>query len=215
LKELLMTIHPQFAAAVKAMAAANADKTVTDDIIDSQDALPQFGIDTPRKIAMFLSQCAHESGGFKIAIENMNYSAPRLMQVWPKRFPTLDKANQYAGNPQKLGSFVYASRMGNGNPASGDGFRFRGRGLLQLTGRNMYKGVAQITNLPLEDHPELAEHADHALEVAAGAWKFDGVDKLPQDASVEKYTQKINGGQIGIADRKARFAKVSQIMGIA
>lgn len=210
-----MTIHPSFAAAVKAMAATNADKSVVDDIIDTQDSLPRFGIDTPRKIAMFLAQSAHESGGFKIAVENMNYTASRLMQVWPKRFPTPDKAGQYAGNPQKLGNFVYANRMGNGDPASGDGYRFRGRGLLQLTGRHMYKGVGQVTKLPLEDHPEIAEHADHALEIAGGAWKFDGVDGLPQHASVEEYTQKINGGQIGIVDRKARFARVSQIMGIA
>src|SRR5882762_2220341 len=91
-----MPIHPKFADAVKAMAAGN------DDIIDNQDLLPKFGVDTPRKIAHFLSQCGHESGGFKIAIENMNYTAKRLMQIFSKRFPTLEKAQQFAGNPQKL-----------------------------------------------------------------------------------------------------------------
>lgn len=210
-----MTIHPKFADAVKAMAARNADKAVLDEIIDKQDLLPNFGIDTPKRIAHFLSQCGHESGGFVISIENMNYSAPRLMQVWPRRFPTLEKAQQFAHNPQKLANFVYANRMGNGNAASGDGFRFRGRGLLQLTGRDMYKAVGTAANLPLEDHPETAEHAEHCLEIAAGAWKFDKVDKLSENASVEAYTQRINGGQVGISDRKARFAKLIQVMGIA
>src|SRR5437763_12142905 len=123
-----MTIHPKFADAVKAMAAPNADKHVIAEIIDDQDILPTFGIDTPKKIAHFLAQTSHESGGFMIAIENMNYTAKRLTQVWPKRFPTLEAAAPFAGNPQKLGNSVYANRMGNGSPASGDGFRFRGRG---------------------------------------------------------------------------------------
>jgi putative chitinase len=210
-----MPIHPRFADAVKAMAASNADKNVIDEIVSDQDILPTFGIDTPKKIAHFLAQASHESGGFRIAVENMNYTAKRLMQVWPKRFPTLEKAAQFAGNPQKLGNFVYANRMGNGPPESGDGFRYRGRGLLQLTGRNMYRGVGKTTGLPLEDHPELAEHFEEALKIAAGAWKFDGVDKLSENASVEQYTQKINGGQIGINERKKRFAKVVQVMGIA
>src|SRR5262245_22263360 len=123
-----MTIHPKFANAVKAMAAVNADKAVLKDILDNQDRLPDFGIDTPRKVAHFLSQVGSESGGFAIAIENMSYTAARLMKVWPKRFKTLEKAKQYEKNPQKLANFVYANRMGNGDTASGDGFRYRGRG---------------------------------------------------------------------------------------
>ena len=144
----------------------------------------------------------------------MNYTAKRLTEVWPKRFPTLAAAAPFAGNPQKLGNFVYANRMGNGPPSSGDGFRYRGRGLLQLTGRSMYQGVGQATGLDLENRPEIAEHFDDALKIAGGAWKFDGVDKLSEKATVEQYTQKINGGQIGIKDRKSRFAKVVQVMGI-
>ena len=210
-----MPIHPKFGSAVKALAAANADKNVVDEIIADQDILPTFGVDTPKKIAHFLAQTAHESGGFKIAIEDMNYTAKRLTEVWPNRFPTLDAAAPFAGNPQKLGNSVYANRMGNGPPASGDGFRFRGRGLLQLTGRNMYKGVGQATSLDLENHPEIAEHFEDALKIAGGAWKFDGVDKLSENASVEKYTQKINGGQIGIVQRKKLFAKAMALLGVA
>jgi putative chitinase len=104
--------------------------------------------------------------------------------------------------------------MGNGPPASGDGFRFRGRGLLQLTGRSMYKGVGQASGVDLENHPEIAEHFEDALKIAGGAWKFDGVDKLSENASVEKYTQKINGGQIGIVQRKKLFAKAIAILGV-
>lgn len=210
-----MTIHPKFAAAVKAMAAANADKAVVQDIIDNQNILPNAGIDTPKKIAHFLSQVGSESGGFKVAVEDMWYTAPRIMQVWPKRFPALELAKQYEKNPQKLANSVYANRMGNGNAASGDGYRFRGRGLIQITGRNMYANVGAFTRLDLVNHPEIAEHAEHAILIATGGWKFDGVDKLSENASVEQYTQKINGGQTNIADRKRRFIAVCAVMGVA
>ena len=150
-----MPIHAKFSDAVKALAAHNADPAVIKDILDSEDGLSNFGIDTPKKAAHFLAQTSHESGGFKIAIENMNYSAKRLMEVFKSRFPTLEKAQQFAGNPQKIGNFVYASRMGNGPPASGDGFRFRGRGIIQMTGRDMYKKVGEIVGIDLEDNPGL------------------------------------------------------------
>lgn len=210
-----MAIHPKFEAAVKAMAAPNADKAVIKDIIDNQDILPNAGVDTPKKIAHFLSQVGSESGGFKVAVENMNYTAKRLMQVWPKRFKTLEVAKQYEHNPQKLANFVYANRMGNGNAASGDGYRFRGRGLIQITGREMYKNIGDFTHLDLVNHPEIAEHAEHALLIATGGWKFDKVDKLSENASVEDYTQRINGGQTNIMDRKMRFKKVCEVMGIS
>jgi putative chitinase len=210
-----MAIHPKFAAAVKALAATNADKAVVQNIIDNQDQLPALaGVDTPLRIAHFLSQISHESGGFKIAVENMSYTAARLMVVWPKRFPTLALAKQYEKNPQKLGNFVYANRMGNGPPASGDGYRYRGRGLLQLTGRSMYREAGKLAGVPLETQPELAEHADDALQVACGAWKFDRVDQLSETATVEQYTKRINGGLIGLADRKSRFAKAKAALGI-
>lgn len=210
-----MTVHPLFADAVKALAAINADKNVVDDIISDQDILPDFGVDTPLRLAHFLAQSSHESGGFRIAIENMNYTAKRITEVWPKRFKTIEAAKPFAHNPQKLANSVYASRMGNGPPSSGDGFRYRGRGILQITGRAMYKEIANLTGLDLVDHAELAEHFDDALRIACGAWKFDGVDKLSENASVEKYTQKINGGQNGITDRKKRFAKAMKSLGIA
>lgn len=210
-----MTIHPKFGDAVRALAAKNADKNAIDEIVADQDCLPDFGVDTPKKIAHFLAQICHESGGFKIAIENMNYSAKRMTQVWPKRFPTVAAASPYAHNPQKLANYVYANRMGNGSPSTGDGFRFRGRGLLQITGREMYRSVGQLCDIALEDHPEIAEHFDNALRIAGGAWKFDRLDKLSENASVEAYTQRINGGQIGIAERKKLFSKVKKLLSIS
>lgn len=209
-----MSIHPKFAAAVKVLAAINADKAVIDDILSSENALPAFGIDTPKKAAHFLAQTSHESGGFRIAIENMNYSAKRLMEVWPKRFPTMNKAQQYANNPQKLGNFVYANRMGNGDPASGDGFRYRGRGLIQMTGKDMYRQVGTITKLDLVGHPELSEHAEEAVEIAGAIWKIKQCDKLSENSSVLDYTLRINGGQVGLADRQKRFTAARQAMGL-
>ena len=209
-----MAIHPKFGAAVKALAANNADPAVIKDILESEDGLKAFGIDTPLKAAHFLAQTSHESGGFKIAIENMNYSAKRLMEVFPKRFPTLDKAQQFAGNPQKIGNSVYANRMGNGPPESGDGFRFRGRGIIQMTGRDMYSQVGKITGLNLEVHPELAEHADSAIEIAGAIWKIKKCDTFSENAPVEKYTKAINGGSIGQPDRQKRFNAAKSAMGI-
>jgi putative chitinase len=209
-----MPIHPKFGAAVKALAAKNADPAVIKDILDSEDGLAKFGVNTPLKAAHFLAQTSHESGGFRIAIENMNYSAKRLTQVFPKRFPTLAKAQQFAGNPQKIGNSVYASRMGNGPPQSGDGFRFRGRGIIQMTGRDMYRKVGKIVDLDLEVHPELAEHAESAIEIAGAIWKIKKCDTFPESAPVDRYTKAINGGKVGLADRKKRFSTAKAAMGI-
>jgi putative chitinase len=209
-----MPIHPKFANAVKALAAGNADQAVINDILASEDGLKNFGVDTPRKAAHFLAQTSHESGGFRIAIESMNYSAKRLTEVFPKRFPTLAKAQQFAGNQQKIGNFVYASRMGNGPPESGDGFRFRGRGIIQMTGRDMYRQVGTIVGIDLEGHPELAEHADSAIEIAGAIWEIKKCDKLSEDAPVKDYTLRINGGLNGLADRQTRFNTATKAMGI-
>jgi len=210
-----MAIHPKFGAAVKALAADNADPAVIRDILDSEDGLEKFGIDTPLKAAHFLAQTSHESGGFKVAIENMNYSAKRLIAIFgKKRFPTLDKARLFAGNPQKIGNFVYANRMGNGPPSSGDGFRFRGRGIIQMTGRDMYRDVGELTDLELETHPELAEHVDSAIEIAGAIWKIKKCDTFPETAPAVRFTRAINGGVIGLADREKRFRIARKAMGI-
>lgn len=130
-------------------------------------AMARFRIDTPARVAAFLAQIAQESGQLNKLVENLNYSAKRLMEVWPNRFPDMDKANRYANNPEKLANYVYASRLGNGNEASGDGWAYRGRGLIQITGRGNYRSVASALGLPLEAQPELLEQALPAALSAA------------------------------------------------
>lgn len=209
-----MPIHPKFADAVRKLAAADASPAVIQGILGGEDSLPDYGIDTPRRAAHFLAQISHESGGFKIAVENMNYSAQRMTEVWKKRFPTLASAAPYAHNPEKLGNFVYASRMGNGPPESGDGFRYRGRGLIQMTGKDMYAQVGEIADLDLVGQPTLAESPEDAVEIAGAIWKIKKCDQLPEIAPVAEYTALINGGDVGLPDREKRFKTATGAMGI-
>jgi putative chitinase len=209
-----MPIHPKFADAVKALAAADASPAVIQGILDGEESLSGFGINTPRKAAHFLAQISHESGGFKIAIENMSYSAKRMTEVWKKRFPTLASAEPFAHNPEKLGNFVYANRMGNGAPESGDGFRYRGRGLIQMTGKDMYAQVGKIADLDLVAEPQLAESPEDAVEIAGAIWKIKKCDQLAENAPVARYTELINGGDIGLPDREKRFKTATAAMGV-
>lgn len=211
-----MTIHPKFSAAVRGLASPAADPATVQNIIDNQDLLPRYGVNTPLRIAHFLSQTAHESGGFRISIENLRYStAARLCQVWPTRFPDEAAAAPYVNNPEKLGNAVYANRLGNGPPSSGDGFRYRGRGLIQITGRANYQGVGALIGLDLVAHPELAEDPEDSLLISGGTWQHIGVDKLAETASVEQYTRKVNGGLNGLDDRKQLFAKAKTLLGLS
>ncbi len=211
-----MAVNEHFEAAVHGLASPSADPATVASMIAEQDRLDQFGIDTPLKTANFLSQTAHESGGFKIAVENLRYTtAARLCAVWPKRFPDEAAAAPYVGNPEALANFVYAGRMGNGAADSGDGFRFRGRGLIQITGRTNYTKVGELIDLALATDPDLAASPEHAFLVACGTWKVIGAAALPEDASVEAYTRVINGGLVGLADRQALFAKAKTLLGIA
>jgi len=210
-----MTVHPKFEAAVHGLASQSASAPTIQNLLDEQDLLPRYGIDTPLKIAHFLSQTAHESGGFKIAVENLRYtSAERLCQVWPSRFPSAAAAAPYVNQPEKLANNVYANRIGNGPPESGDGFRFRGRGLIQITGRANYEAVGAIAVLSLVDQPELAELPEHSLLIACATWKHIGAAALPETASVEQYTRKVNGGVNGLDDRTRLFAKAKALLGL-
>lgn len=155
-----------------------------------------------------LAQIGHESGGLTVTEENMRYRAERIVEVWPSRFPTVDAARLFANNPEKLASSVYANRMGNGPAASGDGFRFRGRGYIQLTGRGAYRDVGRITGLDLEGEPDLAVQPEHALHVACGFWEWKGLNDLCDGGDYVAVTRRINGGTIGMADRRAWLDKV-------
>ena len=175
----------------------------------------EFGISgLPVRLHFFLAQIGHESGGLSIVEENMNYSAKRMTQVWPSRFPTIADAQPFAHNPEKLANKVYANRMGNGDPQSGDGFRFRGRGYIQITGRDGYREVGTRAGLDLIGSPELAFQPEHALRVACAFWKWKDLNTICDTGNFEKVTRRINGGTVGMDDRRAWLAKVRRILAV-
>jgi len=159
----------------------------------------------PRRVAGFLAQIAHESGGFNFVVENLNYSAKGLMTIFKKYFPTEELANQYARKPEKIANRVYANRMKNGDEASGDGYKFRGRGLIQLTGRDNYTKFAAALDLDIDSTIAYLETPNGA--VASAGWFWDN-NKLNQYCDKDDFvtlTKRINGGTIGLADRKHHY----------
>jgi putative chitinase len=175
--------------------------------------LKQFGIaDTPTRLQFFLAQIGHESGGLTIMEEGLNYRANRLREVWPSRFPDDAAASRCAGNPELLANTVYCDRMGNGPLASGDGWRYRGRGYIQITGRDGYRNVGSRIGLDLEGQPDLAHGAQHALAVACGFWAWKGLNALCDGGDFAAVTRRINGGVNGLADRKAWLDKARRVL---
>jgi len=166
----------------------------------------KFKIDTDRKQAAFLGQCGHECGNFKIFEENLNYRAETLMKLWPKRFPTLEFAKQYERNPRKIANSVYANRMGNRDEASGDGYRFRGRGAIQLTGHSSYYHAGQALGVDFVADPDLVATPLYALMTAGWFWSTHGCNELADAMNWVGLTKKINGGTIGLDDRVAHTA---------
>ena len=165
------------------------------------ETFDRFGISTPRQQAAFIGQCGHECGHFKILEENLNYRAATLMRLWPKRFPMSEIADKYAGNPQKIANMVYASRMGNRDEASGDGFRFRGRGCIQLTGHTNYFHAGQALGVDFVKQPDLVATPKYAALTAGWFWSTHNCNALAESQNWEGLTKKINGGVIGLADR--------------
>ncbi|HMA77977.1 MAG TPA: glycoside hydrolase family 19 protein [Candidatus Paceibacterota bacterium] len=175
----------------------------------------KYDITTPVRQAMFLSQLAHESGNFRHVSENLNYSVGALRKVFGKYFPTDDLAAQYARQPEKIANRVYANRMGNGDEASGDGWKYRGRGLIQLTGKNNYTAfsLAADNNALLE--PELVSEPELAVQSAGWFWDTNGLNRLADTGSVKRVTRRINGGYNGLEDREAKFGKLMILLGDA
>ncbi len=165
------------------------------------DTFSQFGILTPNQQAAFIGQCGHECGHFRILEENLNYRAATLMKLWPKRFPTLEIANAYAGNPKKIANMVYANRMGNRDESSGDGYRFRGRGCIQLTGHANYFHAGKALGADFVMEPDLVATPKYAAMTAGWFWKTHGCNEVAESADWLKLTKKINGGTIGLEDR--------------
>jgi putative chitinase len=179
------------------------------------DTAAKFQINTPLRLAHFLAQCGHESGGFKATSENLNYSAKGLMGIFKKYFPTEALANAYQRNPQKIANKVYANRMSNGDEASGDGFKFRGRGYIQLTGKANYTLFGKAIGEDMTVNPD-AVSGKYALLSAAWFWSNNGLNKLADggstDAVVTTITKRVNGGTIGLADRIKHFKEYYHLL---
>lgn len=165
------------------------------------ETFDRFNINTALRQAAFIGQCAHECGNFKVLEENLNYRAATLMRLWPKRFPTQEIANAYAGNPKKIANMVYANRMGNRDEASGDGYRFRGRGCIQLTGSTNYYHAGKAIGMDFWKEPDLVATPHYAALTAGWFWDTHNCNTLASQQNYEGLTKKINGGLIGYDER--------------
>ena len=188
-------------------------KIKCDEYIDALNkVLPENNIDTPLRICHFLAQIIHESGHLKYNSENLNYSASALKSVFKKYFPTDELANQYARQPEKIANRVYANRMGNGNEASGDGYRYRGRGLIQLTGKNNYTSCGNDLDIDLVNNPDLLLVPEYALKSAGWFWNKNKLNQYADNDDITTITKKINGGTNGLEDRTQNLKKAKAIL---
>lgn len=181
-----------------------------------EQLLPDYDINTPKRIAAFLAQCAHESGEFTRIVENLNYKPQALRRLFPKYFPDDVTANQYCAKPNKqeaIANRIYASRMGNGDEHSGDGYRFRGRGLIQLTGRTNYQSFADSLEMSIDDVPEYLGTFEGAAQSACWFWETNGLNKFADAGDILGLTKRINGGTIGLEDRKKHYEHALHILG--
>ena len=180
------------------------------DVVIAQlpDTITKFELNTPLRLAHFLAQAGHESGGFKAVNENLNYGAKGLLSIFKKYFPTEEKAKLYERKPEKIANLVYGSRMGNGAETSGEGYKFRGRGYIQLTGKDNYKAFDAVVTESIVDNPDLVA-TKYPLLSAAWFFHKNGLHKIADkgvtDAVVTEVTKRVNGGTIGLADRLKHF----------
>ena len=179
------------------------------------DVAAKFGINTPLRLAHFLAQCGHESGGFKLTNENLNYSADGLKKIFPKYFAQAGLAESYARQPEKIASRVYGGRMGNGDEASKEGFKFRGRGYIQLTGKSNYTEFDKFVDDDILGNPDLVA-TKYPLLSAAWFFHKNGLnaisDKGADDATVTAVTKRVNGGTIGLPDRIKHFKEYYSLL---
>jgi putative chitinase len=180
-----------------------------------EQALPDYDINTPQRVAAFVAQCAHESGGFRALKENLNYKAVTLRKIFPKYFPNDAIANQYASLPNKqeaIANRVYGGRMGNGDEASGDGFRYCGRGLIQLTGKQNYQNFADSIETPVEDIPEFLATFEGAVQSACWFWEANNLNQWADKGDILTLTKRINGGTIGLEDRIKHYEHALHVL---
>ncbi len=178
------------------------------------EILPLWEMDTPERVAMFIAQCGHESGGFRVVSENLNYSAKALNVIFPKYFKRAGRdANEYHRQPEKIANVIYANRMDNGDSASGDGWRFRGGGILQLTGRYNYTEFAEDVDMSPEEAVDYVRTKKGALDSACWFWDENNINKHCDNMDILKMTKRINGGTIGLEDRKKHWAHALDVLG--
>ena len=175
--------------------------------------MQEFDISTPLRAAAFLAQIAHESAQLSHLAENLNYSATGLLNTFGKRF-TQETANDYARQPERIANHVYGGRGGNGDEASGDGFRYRGRGLIQLTFRDNYRHAGDVLGLPIEDQPDTVATPEVGSRTAGLYWKDNNLNALADAADFTSITKRINGGLAGQDERLAFYARAKQVLGV-
>lgn len=176
--------------------------------------LPEYDIDTPKRVAAFMAQCGHESGGFTLMQENLNYSAKGLVGTFKKYFPTEAHAKPYERKPQMIANRVYANRMGNGDEASGEGWYFRGRGIVQITGKNNYTKCSQslFESNVLVENPDLLLETEYAIHSACWFWSAARLNELADIGDMKTMTKRINGGYIGLEDRINHYNHAIEIL---
>jgi putative chitinase len=179
------------------------------------EILPVYEIHTPERVAAFVAQCAHESGYFKFLRENLNYRAASLRATFPRHFTDDATAAKYERKPEMIANKVYANRMGNGDEASGDGWRYLGRGLIQLTGKNNYTLFAAAIDTPLEQIPEYLGTFEGAIQSACWFWEQNNLNKFADSRDITTMSKRINGGTIGMEDRIMKYNKFLKIVGAA
>ena len=178
------------------------------------EILPEYEITTPQRVAAFLAQCAHESGGFVFLKENLNYKAASLRRVFPKYFQDDAIAARYAGKGEMIANRIYANRMGNGDEASGDGWRYCGRGLIQLTGKNNYTFFAGSLDIPVEEASEYLQTFEGAVQSACFFWEQNKLNQWADKGDILTLTKRINGGTIGLEDRIKHYEHALHIFGV-
>jgi putative chitinase len=177
------------------------------------EILPDYEINTIPRVAAFLAQTAHESGGYRAIKENLNYKAESLVKVWPRYFPDLATAQRYAHNQEAIANRAYAGRMGNSDEASGDGWKFCGRGLIQLTGKSNYQRYAQSLEISLDEASEHLTTFEGCVQSAAWFWEANNLNDLADKGDMLTLTKRINGGTLGLDDRIKHYNHAIQVLG--
>jgi len=178
-----------------------------------EQCLPDYDINSPRRVSAFVAQCAHESGGFRFLTENLNYRAESLVKTWPKYFNT-SNASSYAKKPERIANRAYANRMGNGDEASGDGWRFCGRGLIQLTGKDNYQSFADSIETDINDIPDYLATFEGAVQSACWFWETNNLNKWADLGDIVTLTKRINGGTLGLDDRMKHYTHALHVLGV-